>query len=65
MYIDNYQRKKETELISRGRAKEIIEQTEKEITAGLKNADLAGIITSVCGIIKCKIMLCEPEQPES
>jgi uncharacterized ferredoxin-like protein len=72
MYIDEYQRKieecerkKEADLISKEQVKEIIEQAEKEMTAGLKHGNAFGLITSVCGIIKCKVMLYEPEQPES
>lgn len=53
------------ELISKEKAAEIIEQAKKEMIAGSKNGLFDAVVRSVCGIIKCKIMLYKPEQPES
>lgn len=52
-------------LLNKEKAAEIVKQAETEIIANSQSATFNEIVRAVCGVIKCKIMLYEPEQPES
>ena len=52
-------------LINKEKAADIVKQAETEIIANSENVTFNELVRAVCGIIKCKIMLYKPEQPES